>query len=336
MANPDVIVNITDAGAEVSTTDFGLILIVSGDGSGDYKEYDLSSGIAASGIETDYATSTETYKKAASVARQKPSPSKIAIVGCSGSSGQSLTDKLNAMLVEHDSFFRVICSLNSSADKLAVAKWCEDNKKFAYIQYSDTSFTEDYSAVKARLLLHNVTDEHLDAAEAGYAASRTPGTWIPKFKSYEGISASTLTPTDKTNAENKNMGYYIKVVGIPMMRSSRASNYTASKVAYIDDLESRVYTEVTIANKLLSLMINTPKLPGDINGLQLIEDAVGQVLRANYNLEIIASKDNGNPDYSTDVTLAEFIKSTREWKGIKFAYKYLHGTEKITVTGEVS
>lgn len=333
--NPDVNVNISDIGVEVSTTDFGLALIIAGDGSTDYKEYNLSNGIAASGIVDDYASTTETYKKALAVASQTPCPSKIAIVGCSGLTGSTLTDKLNELLVQHDSFFRVLTSIDTSADMLEIAKWADNNKKFAYLQYDNTSYTEDYSTVNARVMLRKVADEHLDAAEVGYASVRTPGTWIPKFKEYKGITPDTLTATEITNANNKNMGYYIKVTGLNMQRSSRATSYSVSKPLYIDDLESRAYTEVTMQNKLLSLMVNVPKLGGDVRGLQMIESTIGQVLEQNFEDNIIAVLDTGNADYTINTSGAEFVKATREWKDINFEYTYLHGTEKITVTGGV-
>lgn len=333
--NPDVTVNISDVGAEVITTDFGLILIVAGDGTEDYKEYDLSSGIANSGISDDYATSTDTYKKALAVASQKPCPGKVAIVGCSGSTGTTLTDKLDGLLAEHGDFFRLLTSISSSADMLAMAKWAETNKKVAYLQYADTSFTEDYTSVGARLLLHKASDEHQDGAEAAYAAVRTPGSFIPKFKELESITPDKLSATEIAAANTKNMGYYIRVAGLDMERSSKASNWSVSKPMYIDDLESRVYTEVTMQNKLLSLMVNTPKLGGDTRGLQLIDATLGQVLERNFIDDIIAIDGEGNGDYTVNTEKAEFVKATREWKGIEFEYTYLHGAEKITVTGGV-
>lgn len=338
MANPDVIVNITDAIAETSTVDLGLILIVSTDAVKDYKEYDLSGGITSSGIEDDYPSTTNTYRKAATIAKQTPSPRKLAIIGCS--SGVILEDdlieRLNTLLVEHDSFFRILVTSEVGTIKLAVAKWAADNKKFAYIQYDNTTFTEDYTSTPARLLLHKVADEHLDAAESGYASNLVPGTFTFKFKGYNGITPDTLTATEISQAETKNMGYYIKVSGLNMQRNSKASNYSDGKPLYIDDLESRIYTEESIKSRLLSVLTTNNKVPGDVNGLQMIEDTLNQVLNNNYNLGIIASMDNGNPDFSVDTTLAEFIKSTREWRGIKFKYTYLHPTEKITVTGTVS
>lgn len=334
----DVTVNISDASASVRTTDFSLILIVSDDAVVDYKEYDLSNGIANSGIDSDYTSSTTTYKMANAIAGQEVSPGKVAIIGCSsGVLGASdVIDKLNEMLQEgNGKAFRILTTYDDSATKLAIAKWAESNKKMAYIQYNVTTFTEDYSTVDARIVFHKTADEFLDAAEASYMATRTPGTAILKFKTFKLVTPQNLTADEITQAEAKNMGYYIKVVDIPMERSSKASSYSSSEPKYIDDLESRIYTAVTMENKLLSMLINQPKLPGDINGLSMIETSIGQVLNSNYNMDIIATTDNNKPDYEVDTDLAEFLKSDRSWNGIKFRYKYLHGTEKINVKGTV-
>lgn len=335
--NPDVVVNITDASAEVSSTDYSLILIVSDEKIFDYKEYDLSSGIAASGIATDYPTTTDTYKKALAVSSQVPCPSKIAVIGCTAttSTPQEVTDKLDALISEHDTFFRLLATYELGTVKVAIATWAQQNKKFAYLQYDNTTFTEDYTTIGARLFLHKTVNEHLDAASAGYAAARIPGTFIPKFKTLIGITPQALTAAEKTAAEAKNMDYYLRVTGIDMERSSRASNYTVSKPLYIDDLESRAYIQNEISNKLLTLMVNTAKVPGDINGLQMIDGVISGVLQSSYDLQIVASKDDGAADYTTNVSNATFNKSTRQWSGITFNYKYLHGTELISVTGTV-
>lgn len=333
MANYDVIVDITSETAQVSTVDFGLILIVSTDGKKDYKEYDISGGIAASGISTDYPSTTVTYQKADTIAAQSPRPQKIATLGIA--SGDDLEIELNKVVVENSGFFRVLIDTNDSAQKFGLAKWCAKNKKFAYLQYDDIVFTEDYTSTPARLLYHTVADEHLDAAEAGYMSARLPGTTSFKFRTYNNVSPSKLTAEEISDVENKNMGYYIRNVGIDMQRNSRASNYSTSKPMYIDDLEAREYTSVEIANNLLSMLVNTPKLTGDTRGLQLIESGVGQVLLDNYSIDIIATDDNGNPEFNVDVSNASFDKTERAWKNIKFGYAYAHPTEKIYVTGTV-
>lgn len=333
MANYDVIVDITDATAQVSTVNFGLVLIVSTDGKKDYKEYDISGGIAASGISVDYAETTATYKKADTIAAQSPRPQRVATLGIA--SDDDLEVELNKVIVENSSFFRVLIDTADSAKKLGLAKWCAKNKKFAYLQYDDLIFTEDYTSTAARLLYHTVADEHLDAAEAGYMSARIPGSTSFKFRTYKNVSPSKMSADEISQAETKNMGYYIRNVGIDMQRNSRASNYSVSKPMYMDDLESREYTSVQIANNLLSVMVNVAKLTGDTRGLQLIDATISQVLLENYGYEIIAATDAGNPDFEVDTTRAKFDKSERSWKDIKFGYAYAHPTEKIYVTGIV-
>lgn len=333
----DVIVSISDIGADIATIDFGLILIVSTDAVGDYKQYDLSDGIANSGISDDYITTTDTYKKALAVSQQQPSPSKIGIIGCSSGtiSDQDLTEKLDELLESESDFFRVLVATSSTSTKLAIAKWAEANKTFAYIQYADTTFTEDFSTTSARLLFHKTADEHMDAAEAGYSATRTPGTFNHMFKTLVGITPEKLTTTEKTGVEAKNMGYYAKVSGKPMIRGSKASNWSSGNPLYIDDLESRVYIGETMQNELMELLSNTPKLPGDINGLQLVSSIISGALQSAYDMDIIASDDNGNSDFQVNTENAVFDKKNREWKNIDFQYTYLQAAEKITVTGGV-
>lgn len=334
----DITVNMSDASASVKTTDFSLILIVSDDAVVDYKEYDLSNGIANSGIDSDYTSLTTTYKMANAIAGQEISPGKVAIIGCSSGtlSAGDVIDKLNEMLQKGNSnIFRVVTTYSDSSVKLAITKWAEANKKMAYIQYDSATFSEDYSSVDSRQVIYKTADEFSEVSEAAYMATRIPGTAIPKFKTFKTITAQNLTADEIAQAEAKNMGYYIKVVDIPMQRNSKATSWTASKPKYIDDLESRIYIATMIENKLLSMLINQPKLPGDINGLSMIESAIGQVLNNSYNLGIIATTDDGKPDYEVNTDLAEFQKSDRSWNGIKFRYTYLHGTEKINVTGTV-
>lgn len=334
MANYDVIVDITDQSAQISTIDFGLTLIVSTDVNKDYKEYDISAGIANSGIVDDYAETTEAYQKAATFAAQSPRPSKIAIIGCGA--GETLTTRLNNLLVENGEFFRVLISTNNPAQKLELAKWAAANKKFAYLQYDTTTFIEDYSSVaRTRLLLNKNTDEHLDAAEAGYFSAIVPGTASFKFRTYNAVTPSKLTPDEINQAETKNMGYYIRNVGIDMQRNSKAANYTNSRPAFMDDIESRVYTETQIANNLLTQLVNLPKLTGDTRGLQLIDSTIGKVLLDNYNLGIIAVDDNGKPDFQIDTSKATFDSAERAWKDISFIYRYAHPTAKIYVSGIV-
>lgn len=326
----DVTVSISDGGASVSSLDTGLILIVSTDAVKDYTEYDISNGIAASGIDVDYNNTTRTYKQAAAVAAQVAVPQKIAVVGVSNGviTDEALETALNDMYVEHNSFFRMLTSTDATGTKLAVAKWAEANKKMPYIQYEVDNFVEDYSATNARLLYHADAEERLDAAEAGFASSRIPGTFILKFKEYVGITPTAIAPATISNIESRNMGYYIRSNKIGMQRSSKLSNWSVSKPKFVDDIESRYYLEKEIQDKLLTLLVNTEKLPGNVDGLQSIESQIQLVLQRAEDLEIL------NP-FATDTTNAVFDKSTRKYSGIKFNYTYLHGVEEIQVTGEV-
>ncbi len=337
MANGDVIVSISDASAEVSSTDYSKILVVSDDKVLAYKEYDLSGGISASGIATDYPITTDTYKKVLAIAAQTPAPQIVGVIGCSAGviTTPALTVILNELLLTVDNFFRVVTTYDTTTLRLDIAKWAEVNGKFAYIQYADTTFTDDYTTTAARIILHKTANEHADAAEAGYAATRTPGTFIFKFKEIKELTPQSLTAAEKTAVDAKNMGYYAKVSGLNMERSSKASNWSSSKPLYIDDLESRAYIMNEMQNKLLTLMVNTAKVPGDINGIQMIDSVVSGVLQNAYDDNIVASKDDGTPDFNTDVSKAKFIKASRQWTAVNFNYAYLHGTEKITVPGTV-
>lgn len=332
----DVTVNISSAGAEVSSTDYGLILIISDDKVQAYTEYDLSGGIAASGIATDYPIGTDTYKKALAVASQKPSPSKIAVVGCSTTAidPEDIITILDEMFVTHDSFFRVLTTYDVDATKLALAQWAVQKNKFPYIQYNDITFTSDYSTIGARVHLHKTVNEFADAAEAGFFASLVPGTTIPKFREYVGLTPQTFTTAEKAFIKSNNLAHYEKVTGLNMERSSRATNWSSSSPRYIDDLESRVYIATEMQNKLLTQMVNSPKLGGDTNGVQVIGGTIATILETAYQLGIIATLE-GKGDYSVNIKSASFNKVTRSWDNVTYKYEYLHGTESITINGVV-
>lgn len=332
MKNTDVIVTITEQQQVPSPISFGKVLLISTEKANDYTEYKLS--LELDKIKVDYGEISEAYKKALAMSKIEGAPDVLAMFGINASDAAFTIDDLNSaletLIQEHNDFFRVITTATEETHKKAIAKWANDNDKFARIQYDNTEFISDYSDVEQRLLLYT-KDGYLDVAECAFAATKIPGSFNYKFKNYgKTIAADSLTNTQIADAESKNMGYYINYAGVTMMRSGKTSNGK-----YIDDLESRVYIKTMMQNKLMQLLVKEDKVSGGQLGLKQIKAAMIEVLEQSTNDNIIMKDENNQGIFNVDTSSAYFENETKRWKNIYFNYKFNDGTDGIDINGIV-
>lgn len=340
MAN-DIVVSITDQTQLVTQAGFGLVLIVSTTKTLAYKEYDISEDLTE--LATDFASNTEVYKIASTYATQSPRPLIIAVFGVDlSTSSQKATDlaaALNTLITTNNNWYRVILEDKTEALISAMGDWCETNGKMFYTEFGNTTFTTDFTAKTRTVLGYKENTDRLDAAMAGYAATRIPGSFTFKFKNLNGITADAITPTELTAIQTKNMDCYYKKFEVQGYGTAQLDAGLVASGKRIDQIESRDWIKYRIQQELARLLTSSEKIPFNDTGIQQVVSAVKVALNDGWRNGIIDSNTNGAAaavvSYKKKSELPSQDILNRRLTGITFQYVELGAIESVTVSGAV-
>lgn len=337
----DITVSITEAAQLTTSTGFGLALVVDTTKDLDYKEYDISENLTA--VTTDFETTTETYKIINTFASQTPRPTKIAVFAkdltSSTTKPADLATALNTLITTNNNWYRIILEDKTEPLITAVSSWAETNNKIFYTEFANTTFTGDFTSKSRTVLGYKEGTDRLDAAMAGYAATRIPGSFTFKFKSFGNITADALTPVKITAAQGKKMNCYYKKFEVQGIGSAQLDNGVVANGKYIDQIESRDWISFKIQEEIAKVLVDSEKIPYDDNGISQIVACIETALNAAFDNKIITSKKDKTPAFSIEYKNLDQIpaadKTARKLTGITFKYIEAGAIHSVEVTGSV-
>lgn len=206
----------------------------------------------------------------------------------SGTEMETYTQALNNIkLYDNDWYGLVVCE-RDSADIQLIAAWVEANTKLFITTSADANILDVASSsdtttiaalLKAAGYLRSGVMYHASAAttypEAGRLANRicrTPGSYTDMFKDIVGVTPSSLTTTQTTNARAKNVTIFQTVSGIRMTREGKmASGEYLDVVHFIDWFSARM------AEGVFGLLAREPKVPFTPEGIAAIRAEMEKV-----------------------------------------------------------
>ena len=333
----DINISIIDASQVATQAGFGMILICGTTADHAYKEYDISSDLSS--VVTDFAANTEVYKIASAIAAQVPRIEKIVIFGkdlsASATKPADLATALNTLILSNNDWYRVILEDETEALIAAVSTWAESNKKIFYSKFDNTAFTTDFgSKGRTVLMYHSSASERVDAAAAGFAGARIPGSFTFKFKTLEGIMPDALSATILTAIAAKNMNAYTKKYGLSQLTDGKVTNGK-----YVDQVESRDYVEFTMKQEIFKLLSSADKVPYTDLGIQQIVSAITTALNSSFKAGIIAAATDNTAqfvvNYKTLNQIPTADRQARKLTGITFSYVEAGAIHEVAVTGKV-
>lgn len=337
----DIIVNMTDNTQVTSKEGFGKTLVFCTTKDIE-KQYDISDDLSL--VQEDFPVETEMYKIINTFASQQPRPKNILVLGKDLSSsedkGNDIITTLNDFITKTNDWYRLIVEDLDEKIISKVSEWAETNSKQFYTQLSNTEFTTDYSSKKRTVLNFKKNDDRLDAAMAGYASTRVPGSYTFKFKNLKNISADSLTPTEIKTTEEKNMNIYIRKFQVIGMGQDQLNNGIVANGDYIDHYESMDWIVFRVKQEVAKLLMTTEKVPYTDDGIQSVVLSVITALNDGVSNGIIATNAQNEPLYDVNFLTVDEIdledRKNRKLTGINFKYVEAGAIESVTVNGSVA
>ena len=186
---------------------------------------------------------------------------------------------------------------------------------------------------------------------AWLSANNAPGSYTACFKTLLGEAPDSLTTQQMLNSigspvdslTGKNINAYQLIAGLPMLRYG-----VCADGGFIDEVIFKIWLKMQLQSAIATLFVQTPKVPGDINGAVMIQNCMIPVFKqAQVNNAIGANGTDNDPTSATykqqnsgyyiilpDMSLRSAAdKAVRNLSGIKFGAWYTGAIHTTLITG---
>jgi hypothetical protein len=191
-----------------------------------------------------------------------------------------------------------------------------------------------------------------DAALLGWlAANDKPGSYTACFKTLLGETPDSLTTQQVLNSigspiaslAGKNINTYQTIANKPMLRFG-----VCSDGGFLDEIIFKFWLAQDLQSRIATLFVQTPKVPGDINGATMIMNAMVPSFKTAFDNNAIAANGTDNDPTSATykkqnsgwyITLPDMSlrsisdKSLRNLSGIKFGCWYTGAIHTVHISG---
>lgn len=307
-----------------------LILLESAEASVDYIEVSNLAEVVTAG----FAATTKVYKAAQLLFAQDEAPKSIAVAAVTGTAAAELPNLA-------DKGWRQLVVVSENAvtyPALITAVEALEGKMLFVGLDTDDSTQITASGLRHVVLFYCDATEEVPvpvAALVGATAGREAGSFTYKNLKLAGVEAQELTDAEVEAIHAKGGITYVTKAG---------DNVTSEgKVAggeYIDVIDSEDYIVQQLAYKTQKVLNNTPKVPYDNNGIGMLESVAVDVLQDAYNNGMIATKEDGTPDYFVSYALradtTEEDRAARRYIGGNFGFALAGAIHTVKITGTIT
>lgn len=154
----------------------------------------------------------------------------------------------------------------------------------------------------------------LNAAYAAKFLSYEPGSELWAYKSLSTVEAQSLSTTDISSLESRNVSYYTTIGSQAMVQGGKVS-----AGEWIDTIRFRDWLKTQIQQNVINLLLSLPKVPYTDPGIGLVQNAVTAALDAGVEAGGIARPSSDEktgtvtPSYTITVPkAAELDAATRK------------------------
>lgn len=256
------------------------------------------------------------------------------------------TDLAAIELYDPDWYCLVPADSMGAAELEAIAAWTEAAKKLCVLQTADTavastSSASDTSSIaytlknanydRSMLFFHRDADEYVGAAMAGRALPEDAGSITWAYKQLSSVSAQTLTTTERTNLEAKNVNFLSTLAGVNITRYG-----TASGGEYLDIMRGADWLAARIQERVYTLLINNDKLPYTDGGIQAVRSEVLAQLAQGITREFIAADPEPTCTVPRATAVSAADKGSRTLNSVKFRAVLSGAIHKVAIEGELN
>ena len=250
---------------ETASFDIPLILVNSSEEAEDIVNRVLTYSTAAA-VGTDFGTTSAAYIIASKVFGQtlKPSELKIGV----RATDETVVEALNAIRAVDDTWYALLAETHTAAEVTLIAQYIETLRKVYFTSSSDSviptaATTDIFSTLGAAGydrtigIYHPLADtEYPEGAWVGSQIVETPGsnTWM--FKSVSGVTTTSLSETQISFLETKNVNFYSSIAGVSFFQNGETLNNSwIDEVIFVDWLYAR------LQEAIFYKLVNSRKIP---------------------------------------------------------------------------
>lgn len=250
---------------------------------------------------------------------------------------------LTAIKLERNNWYAILNSYNSKAMADAIAAWAEANAKLFVADSNDSVIATtvlsgvddmgealralgyDYSFVA----WHPSSDAFFAAALLGARLPTVPGSETWKFAQLVGVTAYTLTDTERSNALAKNVMLYQEVAGVSITQEGKVASGE-----WIDVVRGLDWLKARIAENVFRSKVNSLKVPFTDSGIATVEADVRATLDEAVKNGLLVDDFEVTVPKAADVSAAD--KSARVLPDVEFTATLQGAIHKTKVHGSVS
>lgn len=314
----------------------------------------LRTAISASGV-TEGGTTTLTLTASAAGATHQvwvKDPSRLSLIQDTPDVSGGIATELAAIALEDSTWYAILCPFNSKVIVKAIAAWAESNHKLYLAQTQDSdvvtsSLATDVSAgttngsvaygLKASAyyrtaLLYSADNWNFaDGAWAGKVLPLDPGSETWMYKTLAGVTASTLTATQRTNVLAKYANCYETIAGVNITETGKVSGNE-----YIDVIRFRDWLEARLGEEIFAALARSKKVPFTNDGIAMIEGIIRAQLKAGVEVGGLAADPAPKVTSPKASEVSAGDKASRTLTGVKFDAVLAGAIHATTISGTIS
>lgn len=282
---------------------------------------------------------TELLAKLNAIFEQKKRHDKFAVLLYKTDIKEALDDYKDA------DFYYLLTVSDDPLEQKVIAEYVQTHDdRQAVVRSFDATLAEVFNVFKRVIsFVHpdTLTDEKIDAAAVAEAGSYAPGEAVWKFKTLRGITGLRLSEEEMQAIDDvKGIAYVYK------HRENQLSEGWNSFVKedavapdYIDDFLGIDWIKRDSTNRIALTLRNTPKLPYDSRGINVLIGDVNITMKLAASMGIVGVDEDGQYVYEAwGATRDEQTESdilNRKYKGINYRYRKSGAIQEVWLYGTV-
>lgn len=281
-----------------------------------------------------FAETTNVYKAAKLLFMQDNAPAKIAVCG--------LTDKVTtgiSSILNNDWRQLIVTSTGTEGEDTIkdIADYIETTgDKMYFASVSDltdiTGITGNDRTVLFYYDIENVVEPV--AALVGATAGLKVGSFTYKNIILKGLEPLELSDTQINNIHSKGAITFVTKAGDNVTTEGKVVSGE-----YIDIIDSKDYIIKNLEYQTQKTLNNSLKVPYTNQGIAMLESVAINVLQDAFNNGIIATDEDGNPDYSVNYAMREETedsdRAARKYLGGQFSFSLSGAVHEAEIVGEI-
>ncbi len=258
-----------------------------------------------------------------------------------GSADAGIASDLTAALLEDSGWYGFLIDSMSEAELNAAGAWAQSNSRVFHGQTADqdvlTGVTTDVASDFVAAGYHYAGVQYsadmvgqLSAALMGRMFSTNPGQSTWENQRLTSIQADNLTGTEYGNAKGKKCGLYVPIKGLDITR-----NISAASGRFFDLTRDSDWIKDTMQAAVITVLVNSEKVPHNASGYSQIEAPVRTTLAASVRRGIL-SPASVAVNVPTEAEVDPADRVARSFTGLTFSGRFAGAIHQATLAGELA